>query len=66
MALSALGHLIFPYSSVGVNIDGTGQSVSTPGIQFLTGRIADLKEQVQQELDAARNYYQKKLLIDFF
>jgi hypothetical protein len=66
MALSALGHLIFPYSSIGIGLDGTSQSVGTPGIQFLTGRIADLKEQVQQELDAARNYYQKKLLIDFF
>jgi hypothetical protein len=66
MALSALGHLIFPYSSVGIGIDGTSQSVGTPGIQFLTGRIADLKEQVQLELDAARNYYQKKFLIDVF
>jgi len=66
MALSALGHLIFPYSSVGIGIDVTSQSVGTPGIQFLTGRIADLKEQVQLELDAARNYYQKKFLIDVF
>lgn len=66
MALSALGHLIFPYSSVGIGLDGTSQSVGTPGVQFLTGRIADLKEQVQQELDAARNYYQKKFLIDVF
>jgi len=66
MALSALGHLIFPYSSVGIGLDGTSQSVGTPGVQFLTGRIADLKEQVQLELDAARNYYQKKFLIDVF
>ena len=66
MALSSLGHLIFPYNSVGIGIDGASQSVGTPGVQFLTGRIADLKEQVQQELDAARNYYQKKFLIDVF
>lgn len=66
MALSALGHLIFPYSSIGIGLDGASQSVGTPGIQFLAGRIADLKEQVQQELDAARNYYQKKFLIDVF
>lgn len=66
MALSSLGHLIFPYSSVGIGADGLSQSVGTPGIQFLTGRIADLKEQVQQELDAAKNYYQKKFLIDHF
>lgn len=66
MALSSLGHLIFPYSSVGIGADGLSQSVGTPGIQFLAGRIADLKEQVQQELDAAKNYYQKKFLIDHF
>jgi hypothetical protein len=66
MVLSTIGHLIFPYSSIGIGLDGASQSVGTPGVQFLTGRIADLKEQVQQELDAARNYYLKKLIIDFF
>jgi hypothetical protein len=66
MVLSAIGHLIFPYSSIGIGLDGASQSVGTPGVQFLTGRIADLKEQVQQELDAARNYYLKKFIIDVF
>lgn len=66
MVLSTIGHLIFPYSSVSIGIDGASQGTSLPGPQFLTGRIADLKEQVQQEMDAARNYYLKKLIIDFF
>jgi hypothetical protein len=64
--LSSVGHLLFPYGSVGIGIDGVSQSVSTPGPQFLAARLQQLKEQIQEETDAARNYYQKKILIDHF
>lgn len=63
--LSSVGHLLFPYTSTSVGIDGVSQGVGTPGPQFLKGRIDDLKEQVAAELDAAKGYYLKRILVDF-
>jgi len=64
MVLSTIGHLLFPYGSIGIGLDGTSQSVSTPGPQYLAGRLQQLKEQIQEETDAAKNYYLKKFIID--
>lgn len=63
--LSMLGPLIFPYNSVGLGIDGVSQSTSTPGPQFLTTRINELKEQIQLEMDAAKGYYLKRVYVDY-
>lgn len=65
MVLSTIGHLLFPYNSVGVGVDGLSQSVSTPGPQFLAARLQQLQQQIQEETDAAKNYYNKKFLIDY-
>lgn len=64
--LTFLGPLIFPHTSVGVSIDGTSQSVSTPGPMFLAQRIKDLKEIVEAQKDVIRGYYQRKFLLDSF
>ena len=63
--LSMIGPLLFPWSSVGISADGLSQSVGNPGPQFLAGRIADLKEQIETEMKAARNYYLKSFIIDY-
>lgn len=65
MVLSSIGHLLFPYNSVSIGIDGVSQGVGTPGPQFLAGRIAELKEQIASEMDAAKGYYLKRTLLDF-
>ena len=64
--LTFVGPLIFPYNSVGISIDGTSQSVSTPGPQFLAQRIKDLEGIVQRGKDAVKGYYQKRWNIDYF
>lgn len=64
--LSALGPIIFPHNSTSVNIDGTGQSVSTLGPAFLKQRLEELEKQKQEQLDAAKGYYQRKFLVDWF
>ncbi len=65
MVLSTIGHLLFPYNSVGVGVDGLSQSVSTPGPQFLAARLQQLQQMIQEETDAAKNYYLKKFIIDY-
>jgi hypothetical protein len=63
--LSTLGPVLFPYSSVGISIDGTSQSVGTPGPAFLQQRLGELEKIIQQQKEAARGHYQKKFLIDY-
>jgi hypothetical protein len=62
--LSALGPVLFPYNSTSVGIDGTSQSVSTPGPLFLQNRLKDLQNMIQTEMEAAKGYYQKRFLVD--
>lgn len=64
--LSILGPLIFPHNSVSVNTDGVSQSTSTLGPAFLRQRIDELEKQRDQQMDAAKGYYQRKFLVDFF
>lgn len=62
--LSTLGPVLFPYNSTSVGIDGTSQSVSTPGPLFLQNRLKDLQQMIQTEMEAAKGYYQKRFLVD--
>jgi hypothetical protein len=62
--LSALGPVLFPYNSTSVGIDGTSQSVSTPGPLFLQNRLKDLQQMITTEMEAAKGYYQKRFLVD--
>jgi hypothetical protein len=63
--LSIMGPILFPHNGVSISIDGTSQSTSTLGPAFLQNRLGDLDKIIQQQLDAARGYYQKKFLIDY-
>jgi hypothetical protein len=63
--LSALGPLIFPHNSTSQSIDGTSQSVGTLGPAFLRQRMDELEKQKQNQLEAAKGYYQKRFLIDW-
>lgn len=63
--LSTLGPILFPYNSVGISIDGTSQSVGTPGPAFLQQRLSELEKVIQAQKEAARGYYQKRFLIDY-
>lgn len=63
--LSTLGPVLFPYSSIGISIDGTSQSVGTSGPAFLAQRLSELEKIVNQQKEAARGYYQKRFLIDY-
>jgi hypothetical protein len=63
--LSIMGPLFFPHNSVSIGIDGTSQSVGTLGPAFLKQRMDELDKIVQQQLDTAKGYYQKKFMIDF-
>jgi hypothetical protein len=62
--LSALGPVLFPYNSTSIGIDGVSQSVGTLGPGFLQNRLADLEKQIQEQMDVAKGYYQKRFLID--
>lgn len=62
--LSALGPVLFPYNSTSIGIDGTSQSVSTPGPLFLQNRLNDLQRMIQTEMEAAKGYYLKRFLVD--
>jgi hypothetical protein len=62
--LSSIGFLLFPYNSTSVGIDGTSQSVSTPGPLFLQARLNELEKIYTREMEAAKGYYQKRFLID--
>lgn len=63
--LSSLGPVLFPHNSVSIGIDGTSQSVGTLGPAFLQNRLADLEKIIQQQMEAAKGYYQKRFLIDY-
>lgn len=63
--LSTLGPVIFPHNSVSIGIDGTSQSVGTLGPSFLQNRLNELKMLIDQQMDAAKGYYQKRYLIDY-
>lgn len=63
--LSVMGPILFPHNSVSIGIDGTSQSVGTLGPAFLQNRLADLRALIDQQMDAAKGYYQKKFLIDY-
>jgi len=63
--LTFIGPLIFPYNSVGISIDGTSQSVSSPGPQFLTQRIQHLEGIIEKGKEAIKAYYQRRFQIDY-
>ncbi|MEM4726240.1 MAG: hypothetical protein QXG63_04805 [Nitrososphaerales archaeon] len=63
--LSVMGPILFPHNSVSIGIDGTSQSVGTLGPAFLQNRLADLRALIDQQMDAAKGYYQKRFLIDY-
>jgi hypothetical protein len=63
--LSSLGPVLFPHNSVGISIDGVSQSVGTLGPGFLQNRLKDLQGIIQQQMEAAKGYYQKRFLIDY-
>jgi hypothetical protein len=63
--LSIMGPILFPHNGVSISIDGTSQSTSTLGPAFLQNRLKDLKDIMDQQMDAAKGYYQKKFLIDY-
>jgi len=63
--LSTLGPILFPYNSTSIGIDGSSQSVSTPGPLFLQQRLAELEKMIQSEMEAAKGYYQKRFLVDY-
>lgn len=64
--LSALGPILFPHNSTSISIDGTSQSVGTLGPAFLRQRLEELEKQKQEQLDAAKGYYQRRFLLDWF
>ena len=63
--LSTLGPILFPYSSIGVSIDGTSQSVGTAGPAFLQQRLSELEKLIQSEKEAAKGQFQKRFYIDY-
>ncbi len=63
--LSTLGPVLFPYSSIGISIDGTSQSVGSPGPAFLQQRLSELEKVINQQKEVARGHYQKRFLIDY-
>lgn len=64
--LSTVGHLLFPYNSIGISIDGTSQSVSSPGPMFLANRLKDLQTIIDKNKDAIKGTYQRKFQLDSF
>lgn len=63
--LSVMGPIIFPHNSVSVGIDGVSQSTGTLGPAFLRQRMDELDKMIQQETDAVKGYYQRRVLVDF-
>lgn len=64
--LSSVGPLLFPYNSIGISIDGTSQSVSSPGPQFLAQRLKDLDGIIERSKSAVKSYYQRSFQLDSF
>lgn len=58
--LSMLSPVIFPYNSYSLNMDGLGQSVSTPGPQWFQARLQQLDQQKQELMDSIRSFYELK------
>lgn len=65
MAMSALGPVFMPYNSVSIGLDGVSQGTGSAGINFFATRLQDLQTQIQQEIEAAKSYYLKRILIDY-
>lgn len=63
--LSALGPILFPHNSVSISIDGVAQGTSNPGPAYLRQRMDELNKIKDEQLDAAKGYYQRKFLIDY-
>lgn len=63
--LSTIGPILFPYTSVGISIDGTSQSTGTMGPAFLQQRLSELEKIIASQKEAARGYYQKRFLLDY-
>lgn len=64
--LSALGPVLFPHNGVSISIDGTSQSTSTLGPAFLNNRLEQLEKQREAQLAAAKTYYQRNFITDWF
>lgn len=64
--LSNLGPLIFPHNSVSVSIDGVNQSTGTLGPAFLKQRMDELEKIQERQWEAAKTYYQKRFILDFY
>ena len=64
--LSTLGPIIFPHNSTSISIDSTSQNVSTLGPAFLRQRLEELEKQKQEQIIAAKAYYQRSFLIDWY
>ena len=62
--LSIMGPLLFPHNSVSVSIDGVSQGTGTLGPNFLSKRLEDLQNIINQQMDAAKGYYLRKFMID--
>lgn len=63
--LSVMGPILFPHNSTSIGIDGTSQSVSTLGPNFLVTRLSDLEKIIEHQMEAVKGYYQKRFLIDY-
>lgn len=63
--LSVMGPILFPHNGVSISIDGTSQSTSTLGPGFLQNRLKDLQDLANQQMEAAKSYYQKRFLLDY-
>ncbi len=61
--MELLTSVIFPYGSYGIGIDGTSQSVSTPGPALLENRIAQANERAMDLMDTIKRYYNRQLLL---
>jgi hypothetical protein len=64
--LSSMGPILFSQNSVSIGIDGTSQSVGNPGPQFLSTRMGELEKIIETKKEAAKGYYQRRILVDFF
>lgn len=63
--LSTMGPILFPYNSVGISIDGVSQSTGNAGVNFLTARLQQLKDIIDQQKQAVKTAYQRTVLIDY-
>lgn len=59
--LSIIQPVLFPFTSYGIGLDGTSQSVGGPGPMLFSERINHLKEEAARLMDVAKRYYNKKL-----